>query len=205
MKTLLLIFLSLFAIATYSQNTESKFNFGVSLGIGGPTGLPNNLYPNNGFNVGFHLAYQIPFKERWVGSFGLAYQNRVYGIDAVVNGNQLTLAPDSIKYGTLNQHLIQVPIFIKRYDQTGKHFYLLGIIPAYTIKPTYKYRYAQKDYSKNLTEANAFSCDVVLGLGNKIKEKGQMQLNFFYTITPFFTGSNSTKFNQLGLQWVFLL
>lgn len=205
----LLIMLSAITLGVHAQTTQPKhLNLGVGFGAVNPLGINKNIYYDYGSCAKYMIEAEKGITKKGAIQSGIQFQILSMSMDAVLNqDNKLTQAPDSIKYASINQLSLQIPIRYRFYNTEAKDgkFYQIGATLGYSFNNTYAYRYKNENKDQTINQVQPFQCMVHLGLGRRVSTKHIVYMDWSIPVTPFFKQANSSSLYPMQLSFNILL
>lgn len=193
----------LYGYVAHAQTSQPKYlNFGTAFGFLNPLGINDAIYVDYGIGSRFMLEAEKGISKKGALQTGLQFSMSTFAMDAIINtGNKLVTAPDSLKYTSINQSSLQIPLRYRYYKNENKDgkFYQFGATVGYTINNTYRYRLNGEDKEQNITDVNPIQLAVHMGLGARTKNKHVFYMDWSLNVTRYFKQHDASNFYPLQL------
>jgi hypothetical protein len=139
---------------------------------------------------------------------GLQFSATTIAMDAVINpGNKLAVAPSGIKYASINQYSLQIPLRYRYYRQESKdgRFYQLGATIGYVLNNIYRYR-SGSFQENNMVDVNPMQILVHAGLGRRFNKKRRVfYMDWSVNVNRYFKQQDASNIYPLQLCFGVLL
>lgn len=177
-------------------NQPTHLNFGAGMSLVTPLGIPKSIYFAYGIQSSYLMEWEKGITQRGAIQTGAQLSFLALSMDAVLNSkNQLTTAPDSIKYASLNQVSIQIPFRYRVYqtNEKDRKFYQFGATLGYRVKDALRYRQGGTFKEETIREVNAFQAALTAGIGKRIKSKSVLYIDYAIWLTPYFKQAEASN------------
>lgn len=192
-----------------AQTSQPKhLNFGAAFSFLNPLGISDDIYVDYGIGSRFMVEAEKGIGKKGALQTGLQFSMSTFAMDAIINtGNKLVTAPDSLKYTSINQSSLQIPLRYRYYKNENKDgkFYQFGATVGYAINNTYRYRLNGEEKEQNITDVNPIQLAVHMGLGTRTKHKHIFYMDWSINVTRYFKQQDAANIYPLQLCFGFLL